>query len=309
MVGDVDVPCLVGRLCPLALLAGDGPAEAPLALENPRVRLEFDARTGDWIGLTDLHNGARLVAGGRATLVPPRRRVARPRAFPSGQRRRGKPRPRRRMALHAQVAGPRAGERSPGGQHRGLAWEATPVPGREGAGTIGSGPRRGLLVWRGFDGPRDRPDEEMALLIGAIDDFDVVYLNGARIGRTGQDTPHHWESPRLYRFPARLLRKGEPNVLMLKVTNGSGEGGIAGPVVLGPAASLAPAVRDEAATGAFRHVRGREGDAATLTLSAEGDGYEYRVEWALIDDSPRFRRRLTVTTRCVRSIRLSTISM
>ena len=112
----------------------------------------------------------------------------------------------------------------------------------------------------------------MALLIGAIDDFDVAYLNGTRIGRTGQDTPHYWESPRLYRFPARLLRVDGPNVLMLKVTNGSGEGGIAGPVVLGTAGSLAGAVRDGDDPGGPGHDRGRDGDAATLTLSADGEG-------------------------------------
>lgn len=282
--------------CSLAMLAGDGPAESPLTLENARVRLEFDARTGDWIGLIDRRDGAQLVAGGRAALVPSRRRSL------------DLERLRQANAVEARLD--LAGEwfytpKSPApsfeadlrsGRIGAVAWEVTPVPSREGAGDDRLRGRTGDYWYRRtFDWPRDRPDEEMALLVGAIDDFDVAYLNGTRIGRTGQETPHHWESPRLYRFPARLLRAGGPNVLMLKVTNGSGEGGVAGPVVLGTAASLAPVVRDETAPRAFRHVRGREGDAATLSLSAEGDGYEYRVDWALTDDSPRFRRRMTVT--------------
>ena len=184
------------------------------------------------------------------------------------------------------------------GRFEAASWATTPVPSRKGTGDDRLQDRTGDFWYRRtFETPRDRdrPDAEMALLIGAIDDFDVAYLNGTRIGRTGEDTPHFWETPRLYRFPRSSIADDGPNALMLKVTNGSGEGGIAGPVLMGRAASLAEAVRDGAETRAFKHERGREGNAATLALSANGEGYAYRVEWTLPDDSARFHRRITVT--------------
>ena len=71
------------------------------------------------------------------------------------------------------------------------------------------------------------------MLIGAVDDFDVTYVNGKRIGQTDQDTPHHWEVPRRYPIPAGTLHQDKSNVLLIRVTNAGFDGGIFGPIVVG----------------------------------------------------------------------------
>lgn len=281
------------------LLAAGPPAEdAPLVLENARVRLEFDTRSGAWTGLVDRHDGSQLVArGGSAPLIPPRRRV-----LDEGRL--------RDVAGRVDLAGdwlytpkpPAPGVEAEfrAGRFESVPWEATPVPSRRGVGDDRLKDRTGDFWYRrAFAMPAGgvRADREMALLIGAVDDFDVAYLNGTPIGRTGQDTPHFWESPRLYRVPAGLLKADGPNVLLLKVTNGSGEGGIAGPVLLGPAESLAGAVHDGDGSQVVRAERRREAAAEMLALTATSEGLEYRAEWALVDEAARFRRRLTVTNR------------
>jgi len=283
-----------------SVLLGSAEPEPPLVLENAKVRLEFDAISGDWIGLTDRSDGTQLATGGRASLVPSQRRTLDPGHLRNGDA----DAPRVDLAgewlYTPRPPAPEVESDFRAGRFDAAAWDSTPVPSRKGVGDNRLQDRTGDFWYRRtFEIPRDRnrPDEEMALLIGAIDDFDVAYLNGTRIGRTGQDTPHFWETPRLYRFPARLLRDDGPNVLMLKVTNGSGEGGIAGPVIVGRASSLAIAVRDGAEHRDIKHRRGRDGKSATLTLSGTGEGFEYRVEWSLPDDSSRFRRRITVTNR------------
>ena len=284
------------------LLTAESPeTDVGLALENEAVRIEFDPQSGAWVGLVDRRDGIRFVAeGGAAPLIPPRRRVLDAKWL--------------REAAGAASRVDLAGEwlytpRPPAasveadfraGRFDSVDWEATPVPSRSGVGDDRLRDRLGDFWYRrAFATPPGvaADDAEMALLIGAVDDLDVAYLNGERIGGTDQDTPHHWETPRLYRFPARLLRGDGPNVLLLRVTNGSAEGGIAGPVLVGTAESFAGAVRDGDQVRDVRVERGRDGDSATLALSATADGLEYRAEWALPDGQARFRRRLVVTNR------------
>ncbi len=287
--------------CCLSLFADPPGADASLALENERVRLEFDARSGGWIGLVDRRDGVQLVAtGGAASLIPTRRRTLDVERL----------RKSAESSIRVDLAGEWLYTPRPlpdgveaefrAGRFDSTPWQATPVPSRTGIGDDRLRDRLGDFWYRRtFKMPPSgvRADGEMALLIGAVDDFDVAYVNGTRIGHTGQDTSHFWESPRFYCFPARLLRGDGANVLLLKVTNGSAEGGIAGPVLLGTAESLAGTVRDGDEPRAVRTERWRDGDAAMLALSATSEGLEYRAEWALPDGAPRFRRRLTVTNR------------
>ena len=48
----------------------------------------------------------------------------------------------------------------------------------------------------------------LALSLGAIDDFDVTYWNGERVGATGAETPEYWSTARRYEVPARLVKAG-----------------------------------------------------------------------------------------------------
>jgi sialate O-acetylesterase len=69
--------------------------------------------------------------------------------------------------------------------------------------------------------------KELALSLGAIDDFDVTYWNGERVGATGAETPQYYAAPRRYQVPARLVKAGR-NVLAVRVFDHFGGGGFAG---------------------------------------------------------------------------------
>ena len=61
--------------------------------------------------------------------------------------------------------------------------------------------------------------------VAAIDDLDEVWLNGVKIGQTGEDTPNYWMANRNYPIPAGLL-KPTGNRLAVRVTDLRGDGGI-----------------------------------------------------------------------------------
>jgi sialate O-acetylesterase len=67
-------------------------------------------------------------------------------------------------------------------------------------------------------------NETLILFLGKIDDTDVVFLNGARIGDSG-----HYDINRRYEFSSDLLK--ETNTLAVHVYDGQQGGGIyAGPI-------------------------------------------------------------------------------
>ena len=270
-------------------------AEPPLALENQHLSLRFHPRTGHWFSLVDRRTGQDLVTGSspHATVAPPRAsrldagRVRQ--ALAEGQA----------IALEGEwrytPTPPKESESAAFHQGRfdGVPWDRTPIPSRRGTGDDRLHERVGDFWYRrAFTVPAAWPDSEMALVLGAVDDFDAAWLNGERIGRTGVETPHHWETPRFYRFPARLLRRGQTNTLLLKVTNGASDGGIDGPVALGLASALrAP---DPDAPPLTRQALTREGGAAKLQMAARDGNFEYLVEFVLPDGQAAFTRQLTV---------------
>ena len=68
---------------------------------------------------------------------------------------------------------------------------------------------------------------DLALSLGAVDDFDVTYWNGERVGATGAETPQYYSAPRHYKIPGRLVKAGR-NVLAVRVFDHYGNGGFAG---------------------------------------------------------------------------------
>jgi sialate O-acetylesterase len=84
-------------------------------------------------------------------------------------------------------------------------------------------------VWfrREVDLPAAWAGQDLALSLGALDDFDVTYWNGERVGATGIETPHYWSAPRRYTVPARLVRPGR-NLIAVRVFDHVGSGGFAG---------------------------------------------------------------------------------
>lgn len=111
-------------------------------------------------------------------------------------------------------------------------WEQAGYPNLDGYGWY----RKTFRVEQPFTEP------SLVLLLGKIDDYDEVFLNGVSIGHSGSinDPVQHGEDrtyslQRAYNFPASLLK--ENNVLAVRVCDTHGEGGI----YEGPIGILTPA--------------------------------------------------------------------
>jgi len=118
-------------------------------------------------------------------------------------------------------------------------WESVVVP--------SSWENQGFQDYDGFAWYRKRftlpagfKTSDMVVLMGKIDDLDEVYINGKRVGYTGnmesRDVRHQeWERSRTYFIPDDLLRAGQENVIAVRVFDTEGRGGIyQGPVVITP---------------------------------------------------------------------------
>ncbi len=84
-------------------------------------------------------------------------------------------------------------------------------------------------VWfrKVVDVPADWAGKELALSLGAIDDFDTTYFNGTKVGSTGRETPNFYMAPRKYTVPGSLVRAGR-NVIAVRAFDHYGDGGFSG---------------------------------------------------------------------------------
>jgi sialate O-acetylesterase len=71
-------------------------------------------------------------------------------------------------------------------------------------------------AWKGKD---------LALSLGPVDDFDITYFNGLKVGSTDRYTPNFWTVPRIYTVPANMVEPGEA-VLAIRVFDHWGNGGL-----------------------------------------------------------------------------------
>ncbi|MEM1445687.1 MAG: sugar-binding domain-containing protein [Planctomycetota bacterium] len=86
----------------------------------------------------------------------------------------------------------------------------------------------GEVVYRTrFDVHPQLRGQSLFLSLGTIDDFDEVYLNGQRIGRTDSTTHRFWAHHRRYPIPDGLLR-ATGNTLAVRVFDHGGDGGLTG---------------------------------------------------------------------------------
>lgn len=102
-------------------------------------------------------------------------------------------------------------------------WEKVKAPGSIPEDMIG-------VYWfrSEFTAPDSWADKDLILSLGAIDDCDVAYINGVKVGSTMTDTPMYWSAPRIYQVPASLVKPGK-NVIAVRVVNNYGGGGMSGP--------------------------------------------------------------------------------
>jgi sialate O-acetylesterase len=149
----------------------------------------------------------------------------------------------------------RPGAAGPSGRERD--WTAIEMPQPwESAGLTMDG-----AVWfrREVTLPADWAARELALSLGPIDDFDVTYWNGERVGATGEETPQYYAAPRRYRVPGRLVKAGR-NVIAVRVFDHFGSGGF-----MGTAAQMSLRPADDPA------------DTRSAPLSLAGK-WAYRIE-------------------------------
>lgn len=299
------LPCVMLAACVSVGSAKPRAAEL-VRVGSTCVSLGFDARTGAWVSLVDRETGQELATGSQPlvpslqTLRPDSKAVAR--TVDAG----------RAISLEGEwrftpSPGPDAESSCVRGQFGRGDWKATLVPSQRGSGDDKLHDRVGDFWYRRvFTLPAALAGRDLVLLIGAVDDFDVTWVNGVRVGATGAETPHHWESPRYYQIPATALRSGE-NTLLVKVTNGAYDGGIWGPVALGLPGVFRPL---EAAGPPLRsHSLVRRGGASVLELLADGDGFEYRMTYTLPDRKPWFTRRMSVRNISGAPLTLSNVTL
>ncbi|CAI6028340.1 hypothetical protein PAECIP112173_00534 [Paenibacillus sp. JJ-100] len=88
---------------------------------------------------------------------------------------------------------------------------------------------------RTFFVPDDFPDEDLTLMAGKIDDADMTYINGVKVGETGfvdgKYQSSFWAASREYKIPSNLLKRGQVNTIAVYMLNDNGGGGwYAGPI-------------------------------------------------------------------------------
>lgn len=84
--------------------------------------------------------------------------------------------------------------------------------------------------------PASWSGKDLVLNLTPIDDYDVTYFNGTKIGSTGRETPNSYMVPRKYVAPGSTVRAGR-NVIAVRVFDSAGEGGFGrgGAMSIGPA--------------------------------------------------------------------------
>jgi sialate O-acetylesterase len=125
-------------------------------------------------------------------------------------------------------------------------------------------------VWfrKEIDLPASWTGKDLELNLTAVDDFDITYFNGRRVGATGNETPNSYMVPRRYIVPRSLVRAGR-NVIAVRVFDRAGEGGFGRTEGL----SLSPA-----------------GAKETEAISLAGP-WSYKVELALEPKKPDYGSR------------------
>ena len=116
--------------------------------------------------------------------------------------------------------------------------------------------------------PESWAGKELVLNLPPIDDQDVTYFNGTKIGSIGRETPNSYMVARKYVVPGSLVRSGR-NVIAVRVFDSAGEGGFS----RGGAMSLGPA-----------------GAAESEVMSLRG-AWDYKVELALEPKHPDWGTR------------------
>jgi sialate O-acetylesterase len=137
-----------------------------------------------------------------------------------------------------------------------------------------AGHRYSGIFWfrRAVDVPAAWAGRDLLLQIGAVDKQDITYWNGERVGATGTGfEQQHWNCPREYRVPGRLVRPGR-NVIAVRAYSFVFDGGMIGPanrMLVVPAEGAGTPVK---LSGAWRYAEERNFGLVTPPVQAMGPG-------------------------------------
>lgn len=98
------------------------------------------------------------------------------------------------------------------------------------------------VVRREVNVPASWAGKDLKLELGAVDDFDVTFWNGERVGAIGAENPNSYSTERKYTVPGRLVKAGR-NVIAVRIWDHFGSGGLtslATQMTLSPEAGAEP---------------------------------------------------------------------
>jgi sialate O-acetylesterase len=132
-------------------------------------------------------------------------------------------------------------------------WEETQVPGDPDAGFDGC-----FWLRRSFEVPAAWAGRDLELSLGPIDDMDVVWFEGERIGAL--QSWDAWNTPRTYTVPGSLVKGGRASVCVLAVDpmGGAGLHGDARTIFVRPLGDASDGVASIALDGTWRLRRGSD---------------------------------------------------
>lgn len=108
-------------------------------------------------------------------------------------------------------------------------WKTMTVPGPWEKASLG---KFDGAVWfrKTVDLPANWAGKDLVLQPGPIDEIDVAFFNGQRVGGRGSVKPYinkYWSEPRVYNVPGELVKAGK-NAIAIMVADLNGEGGLWG---------------------------------------------------------------------------------
>ncbi|HEY3331511.1 MAG TPA: sialate O-acetylesterase [Capsulimonadaceae bacterium] len=109
------------------------------------------------------------------------------------------------------------------------AWKTMTVPGNW---EIRGLPDLDGIVWfrKTINVPAAWAGKDLILRPGPIDEVDVTWFNGVKVGARGSSRTHdvqYWNQAREYRVPGNLVRAGK-NIVAIRVSDSAGQGGLWG---------------------------------------------------------------------------------
>jgi beta-galactosidase len=108
-------------------------------------------------------------------------------------------------------------------------WAEVKAPGSlEDGGAPWASANGEIVLRKTINVPPELAARELVLELGAVDDFDVTFVNGQRVGGSPDLKTSQWNVPRQYVLPAGLIKPGE-NVIAVRIWDQFSGGGFNGP--------------------------------------------------------------------------------